>query len=194
MTMKKLTLVCAAVVALTLAGPVGAVVRDTIFTITPKHFARLAGTDVYCKNRQFPNDFPSFLCDRFGTNGKRKRRTDVVEVKDGRVAVGFPPKSPVLEQFPQIPGWYPGVVNTIVGGNVTVVKSGQWAQLGTTSVYCQAYIEKGTHQPGFDCGDWAGNHHVGGSYSAIIDEQGVEVDRWDTSGHHVHRVVTYLNP
>jgi hypothetical protein len=86
-----------------------------------------------------------------------------------------------------------GVAGAIVEGNVTVVKPGQWARLGATSVYCQAYIESGTHQPGFDCGDWAGNNHFGGSYSAIIDEQGVEVDRWDASGRHVHTVVTYLN-
>ena len=88
-----------------------------------------------------------------------------------------------------------GVAGAIVeGGVATVVKPGQWARLGSTSVYCQAYIESGTHQPGFDCGDWAGSSHVGNSYSAVIDEQGVEIDRWDTTGHHVHRVVTYLNP
>jgi hypothetical protein len=87
-----------------------------------------------------------------------------------------------------------GVAGAIVEGNVTTVKPGQWARLGATSVYCEAYIESGSHQPGFDCGDWAGNFHVGGTYSGIIDEQGVEVDRWDASGRHVHHVVTYLNP
>jgi hypothetical protein len=87
-----------------------------------------------------------------------------------------------------------GVAGAIVEGNVTTVQPGQWARLGSTSVYCESYIESGTHKPGFDCGDWAGNYHVGGSYSAVIDEQGVEVDRWDASGRHVHRVVTYLNP
>jgi hypothetical protein len=87
-----------------------------------------------------------------------------------------------------------GGAGAIVEGNVTSIKAGQWARLGTTSVYCEAYIEAGTHQPGFGCGDWAGNFHVGGSYSTVIDEQGVEVDRWDASGHHVHHVVTYLNP
>ena len=86
-----------------------------------------------------------------------------------------------------------GVAGAIVEVNATV-KPGQWARLGTTSVYCEAYIEADAHRRGFDCGDWAGNVHVGGSYSAVIDEQGVEVDRWDATGRHVHRVVTYLNP
>jgi hypothetical protein len=87
-----------------------------------------------------------------------------------------------------------GVAGAIVEGNVITVKPGQWARLGTYRVYCQAYIESGTHQPGFDCGEWVGNYHSGGSSSAVIDEQGVEVDRWDASGRHVHHVVTYLNP
>jgi hypothetical protein len=50
-TLRKLTLVCAAVVALALAGASGAVIRYTIFTIKPSHYARLAGTDVYCLNQ-----------------------------------------------------------------------------------------------------------------------------------------------
>jgi hypothetical protein len=87
-----------------------------------------------------------------------------------------------------------GVAGAIVEGNVTTIKPGQSARLGTTSVYCDAYLDTGTHKPAFDCGVWAGSHHVGGSYSALFDEGGVTVDRWDASGRHVHTVATYLNP
>jgi hypothetical protein len=87
-----------------------------------------------------------------------------------------------------------GVAGAIVEGNVTTIKPDQSARLGTTSVYCDAYLDTSTHAPAFDCGDWAGNNHVGGSYSAIIDEGGVTVDRWDASGRNVHAVATYLNP
>ena len=50
-TIKRLALVCAALSALALAGGVGAAIRSTIFTIKPSHYARLAGTDVYCLNQ-----------------------------------------------------------------------------------------------------------------------------------------------
>jgi hypothetical protein len=64
-TMKKLTLVCAAVVSLALAGVSGAVIRSTIFTIQPSHYARLAGTDVYCLNQESQvKGFGRFFCGR----------------------------------------------------------------------------------------------------------------------------------
>ena len=88
------------------------------------------------------------------------------------------------------------VAGAIVEGNVTTISSGEFAQLGSSSIYCQAFTENQANagRPGFDCGDWAGNHHIGSSYSAIVDQLGVEVDRWDASGLHSHPVLTYLNP
>jgi hypothetical protein len=61
-TMKKLTLVCAAVAALALAGAGGAVIRYTIFTIKPSHYARLAGTDVYCQHGINKTKQHAFTC------------------------------------------------------------------------------------------------------------------------------------
>jgi hypothetical protein len=70
-TMKKLTLVCAAVAALALAGAGGAVIRYTIFTIKPSHYARLAGTDVYCLNQDSQiKSLARFYCGR-RTNAAR---------------------------------------------------------------------------------------------------------------------------
>jgi hypothetical protein len=193
--MKKLSLVCAVVVALAFADSAGSMVGDTIFTIAPRHFARLAGTDVYCKNVQGGLvDVRSFLCGRFGSNGTRERGTDIVEITERGVAVGSPPKSPVFAQFPQIPGWYPVVVNAVVKGNVTSVKSGQYARVRSWTIYCQAFVDSGTHKPAFDCGAFARNYHVGGSYSAVLDEGGVTVYRWDASGRHSHSLWTHLNP
>jgi hypothetical protein len=193
--MKALSLICAVVAALVLAGASGSVVGDTIFTIAPKHFARLAGTDVYCKNVQSQLvDARSFVCARFGANGNRERGTDIVEITERGVAVGSPPKSSVLAQFPQIPGWDPVVVRAIVKGNVTAIKPGQYAQVRSWTIYCQAFVDSGTHKPAFDCGAFGRNYHVGGSYSAVIDEGGVTVEHWDASGRHVHAVATYLNP
>jgi hypothetical protein len=87
-----------------------------------------------------------------------------------------------------------GVAGAIVEGNVTSVKPGQYARLGTTNVYCLAYIDSGTHKPAFDCGAFGPNYHVGGSYSALIDEGGVTVEHWDASGRHFQVAGTYLNP
>ena len=186
----------AGVAVLATAGAGGTAVGYKVFAIAPGHFVRLAGTGVYCKNLQgqLP-DVRSFLCARFGASGHRQSRTYVAEINARGIAVGVPPKFSLLAQFPQeIPGWYPAVVNSIAGANITVLRPGQWARLGTTNVFCEAYVEKGTRRRGFDCGDWAGTYHVGGSASAVIDEQGVEIDHWDSSGHRFHRVVTYLNP
>jgi hypothetical protein len=57
------------------------------------------------------------------------------------------------------------------------------------------YREPGQQQQAaFDCGNWAGNAHVARTYSAIFDQLGVEIDRWDQTGLHAHPVATYLNP
>ena len=199
--MKTSSVVGAAVVALVFTGAGASVTRDTVFTIVPQHFARLAGTGVYCKNRQFVNDLPSFLCGRFAANGKREHGTYALELRaNGRVAVGLPPKFQALAQFPQIPGWLPGVVSAVAPGSVKSIKPGQYARLGsrtvfgTSNTYCQAYIDSRTHKPAFDCGTFGTNYHVGGSYSAVIDEGGVTVAHWDASGRHSHAVGTYLNP
>jgi len=85
-----------------------------------------------------------------------------------------------------------GVAGAVLDVAVTSVGPGQFARLGGSSVYCGAYIEAGNKLPAFDCGDFSGNAHVAGSYSAILDRTGVEVDHWDASGHR-HATVTYLN-
>lgn len=195
--LKTLPLICLVVVALALAlaEAAGSVVGDTIFTIAPQHFARLAGTDVYCKNVQGGLvDVRSFLCGRFGSNGTRERGTDIVEINKRGVAVGSPPKSPIFAQFPQIPGWYPVVVKAVGKGAVTAVKPGQYAQLRSWTIYCQAYVDSGTHKPAFDCGAFGKSYHVGGSYSAVVDEGGETVYHWDGSGRRSHAVWTHLNP
>jgi hypothetical protein len=91
-----------------------------------------------------------------------------------------------------------GVAGAIVEGNVTTsIGQGQWARLGATSVYCQAFKENraNNYRAAFDCGVWEGNYHRNGSYSAIIDQAGVEVDSQSSiSKQPVHPVVTYLNP
>ena len=86
-----------------------------------------------------------------------------------------------------------GVAGAVLEVAVTNVGPGQFARLGSTNIYCGGYVESGTKLPAFDCGDFAGNSHVGGSYSAILDRTGVEVDHWDSSGRHRHATATYLN-
>jgi hypothetical protein len=72
------------------------------------------------------------------------------------------------------------------------IEQGEWAQLGNTNVYCQAIVVKQTGKPAFDCGSWNGNRRVAGTYSAIIDQFGVEIDHWGSGTRtYVH---TYLNP
>jgi len=84
----------------------------------------------------------------------------------------------------------------IVEGSVTTIAPGEYARLGISSIYCEAFTENraNANRPGFDCGDWAGNAHVANSYSVIVDQAGIEVDQWDALGLHVHAVVTYLSP
>jgi opacity protein-like surface antigen len=86
-----------------------------------------------------------------------------------------------------------GVAGAVVVGTVSNVGPGQFARLGGTGVFCGAYVEAGNKLPAFDCGAFTGSAHVAGSYSAILDRAGVEVDHWDASGRHRHATVTYLN-
>jgi hypothetical protein len=47
---RKLTVIVAALVCLIVAGAAGAIIRSTVFTITPGNWARLTGTGLYCHN------------------------------------------------------------------------------------------------------------------------------------------------
>lgn len=85
------------------------------------------------------------------------------------------------------------VGGAVVVGNTVGIGRGQWAHLEGTKIYCQAYYERALAVNGFDCGYWAGPHRVGKSYSMIVDDLGVEVDRWDASGRHYRKVKTYVN-
>jgi hypothetical protein len=82
----------------------------------------------------------------------------------------------------------------IAVGAATDVRDGQWARLGSTRIYCQAFYEKQYKAHAFDCAVWNGSVRARSSYSAVIDELGVEVDRWDSSGRKYRKVTTYVNP
>jgi hypothetical protein len=82
----------------------------------------------------------------------------------------------------------------VASSGTTTVASGQWARASGTDLYCEAYVDSRTSKPAFDCAAWSGNVRRGDSYSAEVDEFGVEVDRWDKTGTHRQRIVTYLNP
>ena len=64
---RKLIVVFACLVCLVVAGGAGAIVRATIFTITPGNFARLSGTGIYCKSLVSSTKLRSFQC--FSTPG-----------------------------------------------------------------------------------------------------------------------------
>ena len=64
---RKLTVVVVGLVCLVVAGAAGAIVRATIFTITPGNFARLSGTGIYCKSLVSSTRVRSFQC--FSTPG-----------------------------------------------------------------------------------------------------------------------------
>ena len=87
-----------------------------------------------------------------------------------------------------------GVAGAVVVGNTVGIGRGQWAHLQGTKIYCEAYYERDLGVNGFDCGFWAGAHRVGNSYSMVVDDLGVEIDRWDASGQHYRKVKTYVNP
>jgi hypothetical protein len=64
---RKLTVIVAGLVCLIVAGAAGAIVRSTVFTITPGNFARLSGTGIYCKSLISTTRARSFQC--FSTPG-----------------------------------------------------------------------------------------------------------------------------
>lgn len=59
---RKLVLIVAAVVCLVLAGAAGAIVRYTVFTITPGNFANVSGTGLYCQSLVTYKGHRAFLC------------------------------------------------------------------------------------------------------------------------------------
>lgn len=113
---KTLMLVCAAVAALALAGGGGAVIRATIITVKPSHYARLAGTDVYCLNQNSEvKALARFFCGRrtkAATNGGWAYAA-TVEVYPNRIdalACAPPGKCLVLRDhfFPKVKPNKPG--------------------------------------------------------------------------------------
>ena len=69
---RKAIAIGAALVALSLAGAAGAIVRSTVFTITPGNYARLSGTNLYCNNRLTTDKTRAFVCALYGGPGKPK--------------------------------------------------------------------------------------------------------------------------
>jgi hypothetical protein len=59
---RKLTVIVACLVCLIVAGTAGAIIRSTIFTITPGNWARLTGTGMYCHNLLSSTNVRSFAC------------------------------------------------------------------------------------------------------------------------------------
>jgi hypothetical protein len=77
----------------------------------------------------------------------------------------------------------------------TKIQDGEWAQAGTSSLYCQAWRDNNHgNTPAFDCGFWDGNVHLPGSYSVSIGEWGVDVYEWDATGRKYQKVGTWTNP
>jgi hypothetical protein len=61
---RKLSVIAAALAALVAAGAAGAVIRSTVFTITPGNWARLTATGLYCRNTLAVNGLGRILvCD-----------------------------------------------------------------------------------------------------------------------------------
>lgn len=80
---RKLTLIVAALAALVLAGAAGAIVRYTVFTITPGNFARISGTNVYCANVLDTTKKRAFVCYLHGSRYPLKGTYGVVIDEDG---------------------------------------------------------------------------------------------------------------
>ena len=87
-----------------------------------------------------------------------------------------------------------GIAGAAAVGNTTTIGRGSWAHLLGTKVYCQAFVEKNFDRPAFDCATWDGDARVANSYSAVIDPDGVEVDRWDAAGTRFRSIRTFYNP
>jgi len=66
---RKLTMIVAALVCVIVAGAAGAIIRSTVFTITPGNYARLSGTGLYCQNALSATGVRSFVCG--STSGPR---------------------------------------------------------------------------------------------------------------------------
>ena len=69
---RKTMVIGVALVALILASAAGAIVRSTVFTITPGNYARLSGTNLYCSNRLATDKTRAFVCGLYGGPGKPK--------------------------------------------------------------------------------------------------------------------------
>jgi hypothetical protein len=69
---RKTMVIGVALVALILAGAAGAIVRSTVFTITPGNYARLSGTNLYCSNRLTNDKARALVCGLYGGPGKPK--------------------------------------------------------------------------------------------------------------------------
>ena len=108
--MRRLTVIGVLFVALVLAGAAGAIVRYTIFTITPGNFARLSGTNLYCKNGRSTKQRRVFLCALYGGPGKNTvRGTYGFAINQTGIVVerwGSSPEYKVIKSFsnPLTPG------------------------------------------------------------------------------------------
>src|ERR1700730_778986 len=69
---RKALVIGVALVALILAGAAGAIVRYTVFSITPGNYARLSGTNLYCSNRLSTAGTRTFVCALYHGPGKPK--------------------------------------------------------------------------------------------------------------------------
>jgi len=92
---RKLTLIAAGLVALIVAATAGAIVKDTIFTITLNHYAKLSGTRVYCQNNR-PDH--GFVCAVWGANNPAPNLYSVL-VAPGGVAVHRVSKTGTTDTF-----------------------------------------------------------------------------------------------
>jgi hypothetical protein len=59
---RKLAVIVAALIALILAASAGAIVRYTVFTVTPGNWALRSGTDLYCHSQISSTKHRSFFC------------------------------------------------------------------------------------------------------------------------------------
>ena len=108
--MRRFTVIGVVFVALILAGAAGAIVRFTIFTITPGNFARLSGTNLYCKNGLSTANRRVFLCALYGGPGTHPvRGTYGFTINQRGIVVerwGSSPEYKVIKSFsnPLTPG------------------------------------------------------------------------------------------
>jgi hypothetical protein len=86
---RRLTLVAAGAAALVTAGAAGAIIRANIFTIGPKGWADLVGTNVSCENvRDIQTGVRSFVCVRFNhRTGYPSKGAYGIEITTGGIVV-----------------------------------------------------------------------------------------------------------